>query len=117
MQHPFSSDNRQGLRLIRRCAMCDTSLANDDIALVDEDAGVHLFHIACSVCAHAVLSFVTVSPFGMSSVGMSTDLSAEDVNRMMGAHPITDDEMLSFHEYLHTGAETTHTLETHLFLD
>ncbi len=69
------------------------------IELASRDT-VHLIHITCADCKNAVMAVVTVSALGMSSVGLYTDLSAADAAVFANAEPITDDDVLAWHEAL-----------------
>jgi len=41
-----------------------------------------------------------ISELGLSSVGMATDLSAADAERVLHTAPIHEDELLAFHAFL-----------------
>lgn len=89
-----------GLRLLKDCPVCQTNFQQSDIRVIDTYQNVHVLHLTCSGCAHAIISVCTVSSFGMSSVGMATDLSAIDAERVLDTDPIHEDELLSFHAFL-----------------
>ncbi len=89
-----------GLRLLKDCPVCQTNFQQSDIRVIDTYQNIHVLHVTCSSCIHSILSVCTVSPFGMSSVGMATDLSAIDAERILDTDPIHEDELLSFHAFL-----------------
>ncbi|HBB37971.1 MAG: hypothetical protein UV82_C0006G0020 [Candidatus Magasanikbacteria bacterium GW2011_GWD2_43_18] len=90
----------QGLKLLKDCPLCQTTFQTTDIRIVDTYDNVHLLHLTCGECAHAILSLFAVSQMGMTSVGMATDLSALDAERVLDTEPIHEDEILSFHTLL-----------------
>ncbi len=65
-----------------------------------EDA--HLIHVQCRRCFSSIIVLVSANHSGMMSVGMVTDLSAEDVLRFRGSERVTCDDVLNFHEMIHS---------------
>ncbi len=94
------SPQLSGMKLLKDCPSCQTNFQQTDIRVVDTYHNVHLLHVTCSSCTHAILSLFAVSQLGMSSVGMATDLSAADAERVLGSVPIHEDEVLAFHSFL-----------------
>lgn len=97
-----SSPIEDGMRLMKECPLCQTDYEFDTIDLIEEDAGAHLVHITCTSCAGNMLAILMMSGFGMSSVGMVTDLGADDVRRLQMQAPISADDVLGLYEALHT---------------
>jgi hypothetical protein len=103
--HVPSSDNtaiEEGMRLMRQCPRCQQEYAFDNIDLIEADTGAHLVHITCATCTSSMLAIIMVTGFGMSSVGMITDLHAIDVRRLQQTPPLTADDILGLYEALHT---------------
>lgn len=94
------SPQMSGLKLLKDCPVCQTNFEQTDIRVVETHHNVHLLHITCSSCTHAILSLFAISQLGMSSLGMATDLSASDAERVLAAAPIHEDEVLMFHRFL-----------------
>ena len=105
----------KGLKLLKDCPVCQTAFQTTDIRIVDTYDNVHLLHLTCGTCAHALLSIFAVSQMGMSSVGMATDLSALDAERVLDTEPIHEDEVLSFHALLSKETQYDRSIE-HLFV-
>ncbi|PIZ94655.1 MAG: hypothetical protein COX81_02945 [Candidatus Magasanikbacteria bacterium CG_4_10_14_0_2_um_filter_37_12] len=99
----------EGLKLMRECPMCKNEYKIERFSVLDEYHGAHLVHIVCPKCANSILALVTISQFGMSSVGMATDLSAEDAKKIFQLDAITDDDVLDFHTMLKN-------IQTHIFV-
>ena len=104
-----------GLKLLKDCPVCQTNFQQADVCVVDTYNTVHLLHVTCSSCTHAILSLFAISELGMSSVGMATDLSAADAERVLGSAPIHEDELLAFHAFLE-GTPTEATRIEDLFI-
>lgn len=96
-QHDIHS---RGLKLLKDCPVCQRAFESTDVRVVDTSDNVHLLHLTCQSCDHALLSLFTISHAGMSSVGMATDLSHTDADRLLGSAPISEEEMLSLHTLL-----------------
>lgn len=59
-----------------------------------------LVHLTCHKCKSYFVAMVLVMGQGVSSVGMVTDLSYEDVRRLYRLGPLTTDEIIDAHELL-----------------
>jgi len=105
----------KGLKLLKDCPVCQTAFQTTDIRIVDTYDNAHLLHLTCSECSHALLSIFAISQMGMSSVGMATDLSAFDAERVLNTEPIHEDEVLSFHTLLSKQTHHNKPIE-HLFV-
>ncbi len=106
-----TSPQHSGMQLLKDCPVCQTNFQQSDVRIVDTYDNVHLLHVTCSSCTHAILSLFAVSQFGMSSVGMATDLSAKDAERILDSAPIHEDELLSFHALLEGRYGETNRIE------
>jgi hypothetical protein len=90
----------RALTLLRQCPICNTAYVAEMFRTIDENDGANLLHCTCSHCHQSVMALVMSSPTGVSSVGMVTDLTAEDVSRISRKSSISEDELLSFHSLL-----------------
>ena len=85
---------------MKECPLCGAVYKASAVATIEEHESGHLVHVTCSKCQNAILAMVMITPIGMNSVGMVTDLSAADVVRFRRRAPITEDELLNFHLFL-----------------
>lgn len=99
-----SSLLQESLRLISYCPVCDTSYNPMEARVIEEQGETHLMHVRCKKCAHAILALVLTSGMGVSSMGLLTDLTFDDVLRFREAPALTTDDVLAFHELLDQGA-------------
>jgi len=68
--------------------------------VIDERDDKHLMHIRCKKCAHAILALVLTSGMGVSSMGLLTDLTVDDVTKFRNAEAVTLDDVIAFHQLL-----------------
>jgi hypothetical protein len=68
--------------------------------VIGENEETHLLHIRCRKCSNSILALVLVNNVGVSSVGLVTDLTFEDVLRFRGSQRISTDDVLRAHEWL-----------------
>ena len=95
-----SQFSQESLRLISYCPVCDTSYNPMEARVIDERDGRHLMHIRCKKCAHSILALVLTSGMGVSSMGLLTDLTFDDVVRLRAAEPIVVDDVIALHHLL-----------------
>lgn len=100
--HSDSSLLEDGMRLMKQCPLCQTDYNFDNIYLIEEEDNAHLVHITCTVCKGKMLAILMMSSFGMSSVGMITDLDNTDVERLYKEEPMSADDVLELYQLLHT---------------
>lgn len=74
--------------------------------VIDEQGERHLMHIRCKKCAHAIIALVLTTGVGMSSMGILTDLTFDDVLRFRTVPPVTTDDVIALHEMLERDPET-----------
>lgn len=68
--------------------------------VIGEDGETHLLHVTCRKCQNSVLAVVLTNPSGVSSVGLITDLSFEDVHRFQKAPRVTIDDVIDAHDFV-----------------
>ncbi|HAZ28986.1 MAG TPA: hypothetical protein DCY48_04415 [Candidatus Magasanikbacteria bacterium] len=93
---------QEKLLFMRHCPLCKKEYEREArVHVLYEERPIELVHITCSQCRNAVLAILAVSELGVSSVGLYTDLTAEDVVRFYSAESLAEDDVLSFHTVLH----------------
>ena len=90
-----SSFFEEGLKLISFCPLCQAKQGAMEASTVEETADNHLVHLHCRQCQSSILALVTVTPMGLSSIGMITDLSVADARRFKESEPIDFDEVIA----------------------
>ena len=87
-------------QIIRQCALCETEYDQKGIKTIEKKEGVSLMHCTCKTCHGAVLVLLASTPVGVTSVGMITDLTVKDIKQLKGKAPITEDDVLAFHQFV-----------------
>lgn len=59
-----------------------------------------MVHLQCQNCLGGVVALIVKGGIGISSVGLITDLTAEDVVKFKEADQITEDDCLAIHQVL-----------------
>ncbi len=102
--HQLSSD---GLRLISYCPLCEASYNPLRARVLDERDEAHLVHIQCARCGSSIVALIMSSGIGITSVGLVTDLTGDDVLRFKDETRISVDEVLDVHQLLFPAAATS----------
>lgn len=90
----------RALTMLRHCPICNTAYSEEMFHAIEKKDEAHLLHGTCAKCNQSVLALVMTSTMGVSSVGMITDLTAEDIRKMSKKQSISEDELFSFHSLL-----------------
>ncbi len=98
--NPFPNFFNEGLRLISHCPLCESRYSPLEAKVVEEREGVHLVYIKCRKCLSSVIALILSSNLGVSSVGLVTDLSFDDLIKFKDAPNITIDEVIELHQLL-----------------
>lgn len=86
-----------GATLLAACPLCDARYDPHRARVLGKSGAERLLHVACGGCGNAMLALVQVTPSGVSSVGIITDLSYEDAQRFRAAGPVAADHVLAAH--------------------
>lgn len=87
--------------MISYCPLCETSYNPMEARVLGEKEDGHLLHIRCKKCWNSILALVLVSNVGVSSVGLVTDLTYEDVVKFREAPTeVTVDDVIAVHALL-----------------
>ena len=97
--------------MLAHCPLCQTAYGQNAVHLVGEPSLLpgrgqgRMFHMTCGSCHHAVLAMVLESSHGISSIGLVTDLEAQDAVRVHDAKPISADDVVRAHVVLGSGSK------------
>jgi len=87
--------------MISFCPLCETNYNPMEARVLGEKEDGHLLHIRCKKCWNSILALVLVSNAGVSSVGLITDLTYDDVRKFsMSEATVTTDDVISIHQLL-----------------
>lgn len=87
--------------MISFCPLCETNYNPMEARVLGEKEDGHLLHIRCKKCWNSILALVLVSNAGVSSVGLITDLTYDDVRKFSGRDTtVTTDDVIAIHQLL-----------------
>lgn len=87
---------------ITNCPVCQIRYEPLEARILDESDNSHLVYVKCQHCQSAVLAVLLTNQLGVSSIGLITDLSSDDVMLLKDSKPITIDEVIEAHEFLNS---------------
>ncbi len=90
----------EGVKLISYCPLCGNSYTPKEAQVLGEKEDSHLMHIQCGNCSNAIIALVIISPVGVSSVGLVTDLAFEEVDRFKDDRSVNTDDVIDIHHLL-----------------
>lgn len=88
---------QEGLRLISYCPLCHTNFNPFKIKILEEKGDSHLLHTECQCCHSSVVILVLASELGVSSVGLVTDLTGDEVMKFKNSSEVTSDDVIEIH--------------------
>lgn len=59
-----------------------------------------MLHITCEACGASTLVYMSLSPVGVVSLGVLTDLEQSEAKAHFRGEPVSSDEVLAVHEFL-----------------
>jgi len=86
---------QQALKFINKCPLCTEPYDPKKAHLFAKNEAAHLVHLTCSKCSSYFIVMILMMGHGLSSVGMVTDLSLADAERLYKAEPITLNEAIN----------------------
>lgn len=92
------------LRIVSYCPLCEAEFNPMEARVLGENGETHLLHVRCKNCGNALLALVLVTKSGVSSVGLVTDLSYDDVMKFQAGQKVSVDDVLAVHDSLESGA-------------
>lgn len=92
--------DRDGLNLISSCPVCETPYASAQMRVLGAEGEAQVVHATCNACGNAMLALVMKGRVGAGSIGLATDLTAEDVLRFKTVAPVTIDDVIETHAFV-----------------
>lgn len=98
-EKPFNLFNGN-ITLITHCPVCNLRYDPLEVKVLQEGERAHLVYIKCRHCQTAVLALIIANTLGISSIGLVTDLDADDVLKFKSAKTISCDDVIEVHQFL-----------------
>lgn len=97
---PENNPGGGDLKWVSTCPLCGKEYAPEEARIVSEKEGAFLVHTNCKRCGSSVVATLVANQLGISSVGLITDLTYEDVVKFKDGENISTDDLLSLYEIL-----------------
>ncbi|MBI2415124.1 MAG: hypothetical protein HYV33_00485 [Candidatus Kerfeldbacteria bacterium] len=87
-------------KLVATCPMCNAPRQLLTTSIVNQTQAADLLHIRCGSCQGSLVAVVYSTGPLISSIGLITDLSGDDVARLQRSAALTEDDVLTLHQHL-----------------
>lgn len=101
MMHLPHQGNEGEVKLVSACPLCRKQYTLEDAYIVDEQRGVYLLHTNCRNCGSSIVATLVAGRHAVSSMGLVTDLTSEDVLKFKDTAAVSCDDVIDFHALLH----------------
>ena len=93
---------RKTLKLISRCPVCNHDYKSEEVRLFASGGEAKFVHFTCSSCNGYFMAMVMTVSKGVSTVGMITDLSFADLQKLHKISPLSIDEAIEGHQFINS---------------
>ncbi len=93
---PYFSD--EDVRMIAYCPFCESDLNPVKAKIIDDRDDGQLIHIQCNNCHGFILALLTKTVSGLSSIGLITDLTFDDVFQFKNKPKLRADDIIDIHQ-------------------
>lgn len=91
----------EGLKVISACPLCNVHYTPLQAHVIDAREDAHLLHLECRNCGCAVVAAIRSEQLGVSSIGLLTDLTSDDVVRFKDTAAVLEvDDVIELHDRL-----------------
>ncbi len=98
--HKGHSSFDENLKLVSYCPLCDSHYNLLEARILEEHESASLIYIRCRKCQSSILALILNNQLGVSSVGLITDLNADEVMYYRSSDDITEDDTLDAYQLL-----------------
>lgn len=88
------------MHLVSRCPFCSAEYDIEGAKVIGEEEDSTMIYVTCSECESSIVAIVAMSGLGIISLGLVTDMTAEDTKRFMKEKNVSSDELLNIYELL-----------------
>lgn len=88
---------KEELKFVSYCPLCNNHFSSLEARILEEAGDTHLLHIMCRRCFSSIVVLVLASDLGVSSFGIVTDLTGDDVIKFKGQLNVSDDDVIFLH--------------------
>ena len=95
--HPFLDEN---LKLVSYCPLCENRYNLLEARVLEENETASLIYIRCRNCQSSILALIFNNQTGVGSVGLVTDLTADEVMKYRSGEGVTENDALDLYQVL-----------------
>jgi len=99
-QNQEKSNLKNVEKLESYCPLCNASFYPEKASVIDESNTSWLLHTTCSQCASSIVSLMLVGDIGISSFGLLTDLTKEEIEKFRLVETVNEDDLLDLYQLL-----------------
>ncbi len=89
------------LKPLMRCSVCNQAYQPARVLVLEtEEDGRTALHLHCEDCGASSIVFINSSQWGVASVGLLTDLEADEARQFFGKDPVSADHVIEMHSFL-----------------
>ncbi len=85
---------------VSRCPFCSAEYDLDGAKVINEEENATVVYVTCGECESSIVAMVAMTGLGVVSLGLVTDMTAEDAKRFFKSKEVTSDELLKIYEVL-----------------
>jgi hypothetical protein len=93
-----ASGGSGSLRWASACPLCSAEYSPEEARIVSEKEGAFLVHTNCKKCGSSVVATLVANQMGLSSVGLVTDLTFDDLCKFKESESISTDDLLQAYQ-------------------
>lgn len=86
------------IKIVSNCPLCQNSNQDIETRMLGQGCETRLLHLNCNKCGSSLLALVLLSQGAVSSIGIITDLTFDDVRRFRDLDQINVDHVLELHQ-------------------
>lgn len=88
------------LEPLARCSVCNKKHRRGlRMFPVAEEEKRTMLHLTCEYCGGKTLLSISLTPFGIVSLGALTDLDQSEARRLFAAEPVSSDHVIAAHQF------------------
>lgn len=88
------------LKLVSHCPVCERAAHGVDVRVLRVEGDTHTLHVTCRRCRTASLAMVVAAPPALTAVSVMTDVTAEDVQRLLRQGPVSVNDVIDMHAWI-----------------
>ena len=92
--------NLENLKALVHCPVCSKEYRPAELRLLGQEDKRSTLLLTCESCGASTLVYVSMSPVGVVSMGVLTDLEQGEAKRLFKGEAISSDEVLTVHQFL-----------------